>query len=203
MDDANTGVQHSTPLELTGLGESPDVSSGVRPAETPNQLPPRSSLPDPPLAPTRKRRLNAKRQQEWDAYRDYWRALLAEWEAGHLTQREFCELQRVKIGTFAKWRKKFREEQAASGMPTPERKTRRRRTTVDSLERSGDNPKPADITGHKRSAFVPLVVDNVMPTTIDSGIAVSWAGGRMLCVPLDTRAERVAELVAAIECIDS
>jgi hypothetical protein len=109
-----------------------------------------------PLAPARKRRLSAKRQQEWESYRNYWQGLLAEWEARNLTQREFCQQHNVKIGTFAKWRKKFREELAASGKAPPESQRQRRRTRPAAAghDQNHDTTKPTP------SPFVPLVVSD-------------------------------------------
>lgn len=127
------------------LPQSADIPSHP-PANVNEQLPGREDdmpfvdLSDPPLAPTGKRRLNAAQREEWEKYRRFWLNMHAQWEAGHLTQAEFCERNHLNLGTFAKWRHRFKEERVAAGQTLPQRKPRRRRnlqmlTTHEKVDR--------------------------------------------------------------------
>ena len=49
-----------------------------------------------------KKDLNEKKRLALES----WRVLSEEWEAGNLTQPKFCELKKIKLKTFIKWRQK-------------------------------------------------------------------------------------------------
>ena len=61
-------------------------------------------------------------QTESRRSQDDWRQLMTEYEAGELTQRQFCEYHQLAYSTFCYWRKRLsagavRTERAATSVP--------------------------------------------------------------------------------------
>lgn len=53
--------------------------------------------------------------------------------------------------------------------------------------------------GRSKAPFVPVVVDGGPPVAAHAGITIEWRHGRLLRVPSELPAGRVAELVHALE----
>jgi hypothetical protein len=100
-----------------------------------------------------------------------WRGVLSRQRESDLTVRAFCRREKVSEPSFYAWRRVIRQRDA-------ERQPRAKRS---------------------RPAFVPLVVRE--PHSADSAITVDLRGGRVLRLPAETAAARLAELVHAIEAV--
>lgn len=50
---------------------------------------------------------------------DDWERLMAEYEAGNVTQREFCERQKLSCSTFSCWRKRLRQTAPSNAQTEP------------------------------------------------------------------------------------
>jgi hypothetical protein len=125
------------------------------------------------------RRRSRSKREAWESNRQYWLELLAEWESGHMTQAEFCAERGVKIGTFAKWRRRFREEARANGEPVDDTTRRRRRRSTEPItfvEVAPSTPRPASTTCYE----------------------IAFASGAVLRVPRDFDRDEVCRLITAL-----
>lgn len=102
-----------------------------------------------------------------------WREILKRHAASELSVRAFCQQEQVTEPTFYAWRRTIGERDGkAKSQPV----------------RNGLAKQPA---------FLPLVVDSIHRP--DSGIVIELSGGRVLRLPESTSANRLAELVHALE----
>jgi hypothetical protein len=132
MADDLISEDQDTPVKSSA--ESVQSSLGL--LEEPERAESFVSQVDEPQAPSKRDtpRRSDRRRRAWEANRQHWANLLAEWEAGHLTQAEFCEQHNIKIGSFAKWRRRFRDEKRSvinQGDPKQPIKRRRRKMTPE------------------------------------------------------------------------
>ena len=105
---------------------------------------------------------------------EYWRRMLADWEASGLSQAEFCRRRELKAVTFAWWKRRLRNGDGARFVHTVRApRLGGRRTFVELALPS--RPVPAG-----------LVYELALP------------GGACLRLPADFDAERVARLVHAL-----
>jgi hypothetical protein len=105
----------------------------------------------------------------------YWRNVLAKFRDSGLSVRAFCRREKVTEPAFYAWRRVIRERDAQRGDVRASRKRQ---------------PVPP--------AFVPLAVCDARPGG-EGNIIVELRGERTLRLPLATSAERLAELVVALE----
>jgi len=125
----------------------------------------------------------AKGQQRDPKREAFWRRILAKFGKSGLSIRAFCRQEKVTEPAFYAWRRVIQErdaERAQSGGPkrtlAPRRKPQR---------------EPA--------AFVPVVLRDAPGPHVEAGIAVELRGGRVFRLPTMIAAERLAELVRAVE----
>jgi hypothetical protein len=111
---------------------------------------------------------------ERDAKREaFWRGVLQRHAASGLTIRSFCQRERLTESAFFAWRRTIGERDAE----------------VKSPIRRGERPQ--------RPAFLPVMVEG--DSRRDSALAIELADGRVLRLPESIAAERLAELVHALE----
>ena len=109
-----------------------------------------------------------------DAKREaFWRAAVARQSESGLGVRAFCRREKLAEPSFYAWRRVVRERDA-------ERQAAPKRSR---------QPVP----------FVPVVLREAPRTTDDPGIVIELAGGRLLRLPAEIAAARLAELVHALE----
>lgn len=104
---------------------------------------------------------------------EYWRRVLADWEAGDLSQAEFCRQRHLKAVTFAWWKRRLRNGDGA---------------------RFVHSVRAPRLPG--RRSFVELA----LPRGPAAGMAYELAlpSGACLRLPADFDAERVVRLVHAL-----
>jgi hypothetical protein len=99
----------------------------------------------------------------------FWRKTLTRFAASGLSVREFCKRERLTEGSFYFWRRTLGQR--------------------DRPQKSGKRRPPV--------AFVPAVVTEALPSC--PSITLELAGGQVLRFPESISAERVAELVQALQ----
>jgi len=116
----------------------------------------------------------------------FWRGVLGKFTSSGLSVRAFCRREGLSEPSFYAWRRVLRQRNAQ----TPPRQARRAR-------------KP----NQAAPAFVPVVLRDVAagPATNhpDARITVELRGGRLLHLPSTIPAERLAELIRAVESVET
>lgn len=113
----------------------------------------------------------------------FWRDVLTRFRACGLSVRAFCRQENLKEPLFYAWRRTI----AQRDPPTADRANSKR------------SPK----SRRKQPAFLPLVVRGHSLATSTSGIAIELRGGRVLRLAESMPAERLAELVRALEASEA
>ena len=109
----------------------------------------------------------------------FWRGVVRRHAASGLSARAFCRREKLGEPSFYAWRRTIRERDAAA-IPT-------KRGRDAEAKRSG-GPRPA---------FVPLLMSE--RSLCEASIVIELAGGRTLRLPESIPAQRLAEVVHAIE----
>jgi len=120
-----------------------------------------------------------KGQQRDPRKEAFWRGVLARFAKSGLSIRAFCRRERFAEPTFYAWRRVVAERDAE---PRHAQCPRRKRQTAS-------------------QAFVPLLVCNNPSRAADEGITVELRGGQVLRLPTMIAADRLAELVRAVEAV--
>ena len=122
----------------------------------------------------------AKGQQRDPKKEAFWRGVLARFPKSGLSAREFCRREKVTEPAFYAWRRVV-QERDAERRPRGSQRSRTLRQTLP--------------------AFVPLTVRGEPVPVGDAGIVVELRGGRVLRLPMTITAERLADLVRAVESV--
>jgi transposase-like protein len=138
--------------------------------------------------------------QRGDAERErFWRGALGRFVKSGLSVREFCRRERLSEPSFYAWRRILRERDG--GRREADAGNGRRRENPGSHLR-----RQACLRATHRQVgpgFIPVVLRDESAEHIgrltDGGITVELRGGRVLRLPLRIEAQRVAELVRAVE----
>ena len=109
-----------------------------------------------------------------------WRGVVRRQVASGLSVRSFCRRERLSEPSFYAWRRTIHERDAAA-LPTLH----------------GGDAEAKRSRGPRRPAFVPLLVAERSPR--ETSIVIELAGGRLLRLPESIPAQRLAEVVQAIE----
>jgi transposase len=116
----------------------------------------------------------------------FWRGVLGKFRSSGLSVRAFCRREDLSEPSFYAWRRVLRQRDAQ----TPPRREQRTR-------------KPPQAT----PAFVPVVLRDVTANHpanhLDTGITVELRGGRVLHLPSTIPAERLGELIRAVESVET
>lgn len=129
-----------------------------------------------------------RRRGERDPGRErFWRETLARFRASGLSVRGFCRRENLGEPLFYAWRRTIGERDAETKTART-RPGRRRRARLRRTRPIGAGTPPA---------FLPVVTAQEPP-----GMALELRGGRVLRFVDSTPAERVAELVRALEAME-
>jgi hypothetical protein len=133
----------------------------------------------------------AKGQQRDPEREAFWRGVLARFPKSGLSVRAFCQRQKVTEPAFYSWRRVIRERDAERSEARKPKRRPARPTFVPVVVRE---ELPGDGNG------VSLVRDDPARSA-EGGLAVELRGGRVLRLPVTTTAERLVELIRAVESV--
>lgn len=102
-----------------------------------------------------------------------WRERFDRFQASGLTVRRFCEQEQVREAAFYFWRRTIAERDGVV------------------------NPKPERTAAEAMPAFVPMVLTDRAASS--QSIEILLAGGRVLRLPVSISADRLAEVIHALE----
>lgn len=124
----------------------------------------------------------AKGQQRDPRKEAFWRGVLGRFDRSGLSVRGFCRQENITEPAFYAWRRIVAERDAERRQVHP--RPRKQRTTRPCVP-----------------AFVPLVLRNESASVADTGIIVELRNRRVLRLPAGVAAERLTELVRAVEAV--
>jgi len=116
----------------------------------------------------------------------FWRRAVARQRRGGLSIRAFCRGERLSEPSFYAWRRVIAQRDA-------ERSPRRSLSSNSRKRRRVRRPTP-------RPAFLRVVLGGIQPPE-PAGIVLELGGGRRLRLPESMPANRLAELVSALESV--
>jgi hypothetical protein len=132
----------------------------------------------------------------------FWRNVLAKFRDSALSVRAFCREQKLTEPAFYAWRRIIRERDGERCVIGGRDARRKEASRVGQRRPASRKRFDRESTAERRPvgpAFVPLAVCGTRHGGTEGSIIVELRGERALRVPLATSAERLAELVRALE----